>query len=297
MDIIGITSGCVFTRPAGDRLVFAAQPAASGQVTNFCLHRDWDDQWPVANIKANWIATTLATVEYSGAHDWVVVAADPEGRLWELFPREPKETEKRIPLDISGLTRLRAINAAIWACGMDRLLLKREADGSWADHSGPSASIDEGVIGFTSIAALPESKGICAVGWKGEIWFYQNNKWQAQESGTNANFNDVAVTPSGEIVIVGDYGSMVVGREGKWTVIDTEIDFNLQGICVFKNQIFVCTDFDLFIFDGKKLIAETRFADGEPDTCMNLFAGVHKLFSQGAKDIFEFDGESWKRTF
>jgi hypothetical protein len=180
---------------------------------------------------------------------------------------------------------------------MGRIVLRREADGTWTNVSAPDPSLDEGVIGFNAIAGSPAGD-VFAVGWGGEIWVRANERWEAQDSGTNTNLNAVSVGADGGVIAVGDVGTVVVGRQNQWSVLDINTDFNLQGVCHFGDEVFVCSDFELFRLENEALIRETRFANGdEPKTCLNLIAGKESVFSQGEKDVFRYAEGVWTRAF
>jgi hypothetical protein len=254
-------------------------------------------QWQHYKIEPKWAAIGMAGVKYTMHPDFVVVAASAEGHLWEMTPGANTERETRIGGDYDGLTKLAAIGDAIWACGMGRLVLRRESNGTWTNVSAPDPTLDEGVIGFNSIAGTTAGE-VVTVGWNGEIWMRVADRWEAQESGTNTNLNAVSVSASGEVVAVGDVGTVIVGRRDQWSVLDINTDFNLQGVCHFGQEVFVCSDFELFRLEKGALVTENRFADGVgPKTCMNLLPGKDNVFSQGEKDIFRYAEGIWTRVF
>jgi hypothetical protein len=238
----------------------------------------------------------MAAAKYPARADWIVVACSSEGHLWELTPGDASERELRIPGDYEGVTKLATIGDEIWACGMGRLVLRRDADGNWTDLSAPDPPLAEGVIGFNAIAGTATE--VTAVGWKGEIWVRSDNRWEAQDSGTNTHLNAVSVSPEGEVIAVGDDGTVVVGRRNQWSVLDINVEFNFQGVCHFEGEVFLCSDFDIYRLEGNRLADETRFTnDEEPRTCMNLLPARQSVFSQGEKDIFTFAAGVWSRVF
>jgi hypothetical protein len=179
---------------------------------------------------------------------------------------------------------------------MGRVVWARDAAGQWRDISAPPDRPDEGVIGFTALAGLPDGRA-AAVGWRGEIWVRDGTRWHLEDSGSNANFNALSVDEAGNMVVVGDRGALVDGRTGQWHAHSTEPSFNLQGVCHFRSQVFVCSDFEIFLWRDGRLVPETRFENGDrPGTCLNLLPGSGLVYSQGERDVFRFDGSRWLRV-
>jgi hypothetical protein len=288
-------SGTTIYRKNNDIALFAFQPSGRAVKTVFRMYVD--GEWGTYDIESDWTAVGLGCAVYSEKEGTVVVASNPDGELWEARTASGEEQEASIPGDYSELTRLKGIDHAIWICGMGRVVLRREADGSWTDLSAPDPSVDEGVIGFTDIAGGAPGE-VVAVGWKGEIWLRRRNRWESQDTGTTANLNAVSTGPDGQIVAVGDRGAIVVGRRNQWSVLENDDTANLQGVCHFGKEIFVCTDFDIYRLEKGELVLEDRYEkEDEPETCMNLMANEVSVFSQGEKDIFRFADGVWKRVF
>ena len=289
----GVFTGCAFFKNR-DLAFFAFEPHEKKGESTFRVLVE--GQWRHYQAEPSWPAIGMAAVKYPNQADWVIVASSSEGHLWELTPGGPSERETQIQGDYDGLTKLAAIGDAIWACGMGRIVLRREADGGWTDLSAPDPPLEEGVIGFNAIAGT--AKEVVAVGWKGEIWVRADERWEAQDSGTNTHLNAVSVSPGGDVVAVGDDGTVVVGRRNQWSVLDINVEFNFQGVCHFGDEIFLCTDFDIYRLEKDRLVAETRFTNGEePQTCMNLLPAKDSVFMQGEKDIFRFNQGIWSRLF
>jgi hypothetical protein len=294
MNIEAILTSCVVRKGNRDILVCAMQAADGGGRTSF--HVLLGDKWFGYDAEPEWAASGLASALYPSADDIVVVAAAPDGRTWELNPASHAERLARLnDGDHAGITRLASIDNAIWACGMGRVVIRRDANGQWVDLSAPKNPVAQGITGFTGMAALPSGKQI-AVGWSGEIWVRSKNAWLQEDSPTNSNLNNVSVGIDGEAVIVGDKGGLVVGKPGQWTALDCRPDFNLQGVCHFGADVFICSDFEIFRLVDGLLVRETRFEGSPPDTCMNLHAGDSMAYSQGERHIYRFDGVKWSNA-
>lgn len=253
-------------------------------------------KWSAPRQEPQWPAIAMACARSHPSANWIVVALSQAGDVWEFTPETAVERVTAIPGDYLGLTKLANIENAVWACGMGRTVLKREVDGSWIDMSAPTASVDEGVIGFTALSGVTPGEMV-TVGWQGEIWLRKNNLWEAQQTGTNANFNAVSVGADGQIVAVGDKGAIIVGTRNQWLPLNVGVDFDLQGVCHFGAELFICSDDKLFRLEDAALVEETRFAGGDkPKTCLNLVRGSLSLYSQGESDIFRFSSGTWARV-
>ena len=290
MNIEAILTGCVVHK-GKDIAICAMQAAGGGGKTSFhvLLGADWFDY----EQEPEWAAVGMAGVQYLGAIEPVVIAAAADGRTWELSPSSKVERMSRIADGHCGVTRLVAMSEAVWACGMGRLVMQREPGGQWLDVSAPRGTLAEGITGFTGMAELAPDTQI-AVGWRGEIWIRSARGWVRQDSPSNSNFNAVSVGASGEAVVVGDHGGLVSGRAGHWKALDTRTDFNLQGVCHFGDETFVCSDFEIFRLVEGGLLRETRFkGEQRPATCMNFMVGKDGVFCQGERDLYRFESGQW----
>jgi hypothetical protein len=294
MEMNGVLSGCSIykNKEVG---FFAFEPI--GNIGESVLRVIVDSNWHMYTLEPKWNITGMAGAKYNENDDWVIVASSSEGNLWELTPGNKLQQELKIEGDYSGITKLATIENFVWDCGMDRLLLKREFNGVWNDYSAPKSELNEGVIGFTAIGNSIEH-GIIAVGWKGEIWSFKNQKWKKQITETQENLNAISVEENGKIIVVGDNETIILGENNIWTKIKVLKDINLQGVCHFKDEIFVCSDFEIFKLENNKLIPENRFDNGDlPKTTLNLFTGQNVVYSQGENDVFMYSDNNWKRKF
>jgi hypothetical protein len=293
MKISAFLCGCVVHKGRDVGLFAVAPREQPGTVFHALIDRAWHPY----KTTVEWPSMGMAGVLYPGAQDWLILGVGAEGQTWELEPASRAQRLGRIAPGLSGVTRASAFGDTLWICGMDRIVWSRDVSGRWSDRSAPSARLEEGVTGFTAIAAAPPGIAV-AVGWRGEIWLLGKQGWELQDSGTNANFNAVSTGADGEIVAVADGGVLVAGRRDQWTVVPTGASFNLQGVCHFGGEVFVCSDFEIFRWQGDALVRETRFVDDDrPRTCMNMLPGADSVVSQGERDIFRFVNGVWSRVY
>ena len=284
MKIETIYAGCVVRRKGRDILHCAVQEAEASGDTSF--HVLLGNDWYGFQQQPHWAISGMA-----------VIAAAADGRTWEMTPTTKVETLCRVANGYCGVTRLAALSDGIWACGMARVAWRRESTGRWVNVSAPRGLVKtEGITGFTGICEI-EPQLVVAAGWKGEIWIRSGGNWTREDSPSNSNFNNLSCGPDGQTVIVGDRGGLVIGQPGRWAALDTQTDFNLQGVCHFGGEIFVCTDFEIFRLVDGSLKGETRFeASDRPRTCMNFIVGQECFYSQGERDLFRFQDGIWSRV-
>lgn len=254
-------------------------------------------QWYSYVTTPAWTAIGMAAVRDPADTLWVVAAVSQAGEFWEVKPRTRAETTGRLPRRL-GITNLGAVHDRIYACGMGRVVFRREHGGaSWTDVSAPWPATDEGVVGFTAIGGVDPALAY-AVGWKGEIWGLVEGQWHMEDSPTNANLNALAVAADGEVFCVGDNGVMLRGRRGMWSQVDTGTDFNLQDVCIHSDEVFVSTDFQVFRLHEGSLVLDLASDDEDvPLTCLKLASGGPDgaLFSVGSHDVFERREDAWHR--
>lgn len=293
MNVEAILAGCAIHRGRDVVVCAMLEADARGRTT---FHVLLGSDWFGYEEEPEWAPAGLAAAQYPGTDDIVVVAIAPDGRTWELNPTTRVERLGRVADGHLGVTRLASLSDGIWACGMGRLVLQRDSSARWNDFSAPKSSLADGVRGFTGMAETEPGTQI-AVGWAGEIWIRSSGVWQLEESPSNSNFNAVSVGKDGTVVVAGDRGGLVVGREGRWRALSVRTDFNLQGVCHFGEDVFVCSDFEIFRLVDEGLTRETRFAeDSRPRTCMHLFLGEDAAYCLGERDLFRFAHGLWTRV-
>lgn len=285
-------TGCV-AHKGRDVPIFsvATLPPNAGTVFFARLESDWIRY----SVEVDWAAIAMASIQYSNAVDLLVVAFGVQGQFWELEPGRSAQRIGQLPEEVTDITNAVAALDAIWICGMDRITWKRDSNGKWHDYSAPPGTDDDGVVGFSALAQTGRDS-LVAVGWRGEIWWFNESGWDKQDSGSNANFNGVTAKPHGEVVVVGDRGAIVEGSIGRWQAYATSAAFNLQDVCYFDGEVFVCSDFEIFFWRDGVLMPETRFANHErPGSCMRLRTGKQFLLCIGEGGVFKFYQGVWGR--
>jgi hypothetical protein len=179
---------------------------------------------------------------------------------------------------------------------MDRQVYRRDAAHTWTcidmDMRKAPAAMD--VFGFESIHGFSEND-LYAVGWHGEIWHFDGSRWDRIESPTDLLLNKVFCAQDGNVYICGHQGMLIRGRGSAWQVIehgDTQADlWDLQG---FNGKLYLSSMRMLFALEEDRL-KPVDTGDEIPATCYHLDAADGIMWSIGAKDILQFDGQTWTR--
>jgi len=291
-------SGCAVTT----RFFFFAKEndavAAEGSPNSsfFCFDED-DEETPYIQYdeSVGWPAIAMATSKPAGA-ERIVVAIGPNGDYWEMAPLSTDEVVGKID-DFSGnLRALGVVDGDIYACGMNRVVLRREGTGRWQSLGpGPRAD-DPDVVGFEDIGGFGKDE-MYAVGWGGEIWWCASGVWRRVDSPTSTNLRALCCAPDGFVYVVGHAGTMLRGRRDQWAVIETERSENLMDVAWHDGVVYVVTNFRILKLVNGALVNDADFADAAdlPATCLNLLQPPDGLISLGQKDVFRRSSGPWHR--
>lgn len=252
--------------------------------------------WTKYPTNVGWPAITMAVARQPG-QPGVVVAVSPYGDFWEVQPATLAETTGQISQEPLQARSLSSIDNVIYLCGMGRAVLRRNGSGAWLAMGPPAPPIDDDtVIGFEDIAGY-SSREMYAVGWQGEIWVREDEKWRRLDSPVSANLNAVCCAEDARVYVVGDGGAMLRGRDDAWSVIDTGLHMNLMDVAFHEGKVYVVTDYQILKLADDTLVADDDFADpgDRPATCLLLFKVEDSLFSMGPKDLFRHQGGAWQR--
>jgi hypothetical protein len=287
------TCGCA---PHTDLIFFAKtddELAEQGKSNGIFFAMDGDD-WIKFDEIVNWNAISIATV---GSGDGrYLLAISLNGDFWELENVSGIETLGRLSADDLNPRTLAVIDQSIYAVGMDRMVMRREGLDRWSSIGPRPATEAESIIGFEDMAGYSKDE-MYAVGWQGEIWWYDHAQWRQIDSPASANFNATCCAEDGTVYIVGDNGAMLRGRHDTWEVIESGRDENLMDVCYYENNVYVVTDFQILKLKGDVLVGEGRFVDTSdvPTTCLYLLKASDGVVSMGPKDLFRLTQDGWER--
>lgn len=185
---------------------------------------------------------------------------------------------------------IKEIGGALHACGYGRQVYRR-MENSWVSLSDSILTHDT-ARGFFDIDGLNE-KNLYAVGWHGEIYFYDGSIWYCDESPTNAHLACVRCLPNGQVWVCGNRGVVMCGAVGNWHLVDSNgFENNWYSIELFEGTPYLA---------GNNLLAKVEHNKIVPvDTGLSRKVTTHRLHARegtlwaiGEEDILAFDGKAW----
>ena len=230
------------------------------------------------------------------------VAIGPFGRVLVIGGGNVNE---EVPINDKGISpkkrgtlrAVRGIGGKAYAVGTMRQVYKRENIDTWhcIDSSAQNyIDIEKTDTCFESIDGFNE-KEIYAVGWEGEIGWYNGETWKIIDSSTNTTLTNVRCAANGKCYASGKSGIILEGRYGDWKILKQELTKdNFWGMEWFNNTLYLSTNKALYLLENNNL-KEVAFPNQKGSTFNHLSAKDGILWSIGAKDIFEFDGSIWKK--
>ncbi|CAA9194775.1 hypothetical protein [Flavobacterium collinsii] len=216
------------------------------------------------------------------------------GEVTELIGANRRD--ERIPnagLGIVGgrgyVNTLKNIAGQLYVCGYQRQVYVRRNE-QWLSLADEILSNENG-IGFLDIDGLAYDQ-IYAVGWKGEIYFYDGKHWHCGESPTTAILSSVRCLPDGEVWICGYRGLVMHGAFNRWTVLEVS-DPSVNWYCLeeHEGEIYLAGNGVLAKVDGDKLVALDPI--GRPITTHRLHSRDGVLWSIGESDILFLEDGAW----
>jgi hypothetical protein len=190
------------------------------------------------------------------------------------------------------LRKIRAFGDAVLAVGMDRQVYEFQLDETWANRSAPGTRAKP-VTGFEAVTGAGGDDFYCA-GWHGEIWHCAAGAWHQIDSPTNILITDLTVAGN-TVYGCGLAGLILAGSGRRWRVLDQgAFNLDLYSICAYQSRIFAASLHGVYELKQDKLYA-VDFGIKPPKTAHTLCSVADGLGVIGAKDLFFFDGTSWRK--
>jgi hypothetical protein len=198
------------------------------------------------------------------------------------------------PVERGPLRKIKFVDGVPVVCGADRQVYRKE-DGEWVSV-GPlvKSSVDD-FSSFESVDGFSSSR-LQAVGTQGEIWVYEDSKWSAVDSPTNAILADICCAPDGCAYICGRQGSVIVGRGSEWKILNHDFsDEDFWSVAWYKGVVYFASLNGLY-FLGESGLQMVGFEPAiTPGTFYQVVADENFLWSIGEKDVVVFDGKKWEK--
>lgn len=252
-------------------------------------------------ITLNWIATHIAPDPFSQG---TLLAIGQFGRICSIRDGGYQEgfLDEFVvdgPDTHGELRNIRNIGDSIFAVGMGRQVYERPSSGNWrhVDQGVIVASDSIDVLGFNDIDGVSNSS-LYAVGFNGDIWRCTNNHWKQIDSPTNVALYSVAVLDDQTIVAAGQKGTVILGTDTKWIVIDNNVTKeDIWSVVNFKGTIYLASETSIFRLLEDNSIEKVEFISRKiTSKVLKTYGG--SLWSFGDSDIFKtVDGQNWDTVF
>lgn len=180
------------------------------------------------------------------------------------------------------------------ACGMRREVFMRVREAEWIAIPAPVPAPQENA-GFEAICGFSMAE-VYAVGWDGEIWQWNGEKWVERPSPTNLILTGICCGEDGRVYVCGQGGTLIRGRNETWEIISTaDAMTDFWDLCWFNGALYIASMTMLFRLIDDRLEA-VDFGSDPPRTCGRLSSAQGVLWSVGASDVFSYDGATWTRV-
>jgi hypothetical protein len=260
----------------------------TGHIKIFKWHKGtFSDSW--ANFNAHTICLIadpdFALVFMSANGDYAIHSKRTDvGNIYHDSrpnPKEPRYGDMRSVAEIAGRA---------YAVGFEGTVFRL------ADYKKWTRIDDDLPVNF-DISAIHgfDASDIYAVGFRGEVWQFDGQKWTRRELPTNMNLTSVKCAEDGTVYTAGHAGILVRGRKDTWTIVDhEEMKDKVWDLEWFEGNLYLSTMSHVYRLDGENLEL-VNFGDDPPTTCYHLSAAEGVMWSIGTKDVMSFDGANWTR--
>ncbi len=294
-DSIQFTNGFVHRK----KLIYLA--AANNEMEERNIYHGYmlrvqDDVW------SNWVLDTriggICCIEASGKP--IVFAMGLDGRInvadsnrvtWELV-----DASGEGPSRVRNLNCIRQIGEYIYVAGMARQVYRRSIDASdWkrVDHGMLVPRDRLEVAGILAIDGTGPDD-IYAVGFYGEIWHFNGNRWEKLHSPTNLKLECVRCVAPDLVYLAGARGMIFRGYKNNWELVEQSItEATFWGMEVAFDSVFFSSDQGaIFRLEGSDFDLVDHGIEG-PLSTRSLHFNDNLLLSVGLWHAIAFDGKSW----
>ncbi len=201
--------------------------------------------------------------------------------------------------DIPVTTSTKYIGNHFYVVGLNRSVLRREGPNLWTNLSRDIQE-DSTEIGFEDIDGFDDND-LYAVGFNGDAWHYNGEKWSQLDLPTNISLYSVCCASDGHVYIGGNCHIVIKGRGEKWEVIHKDDSWrSCKQIVDYQGRLLTVDEWGGQIFEIKSDSFATMETDGFDflaASCLCLASGHGMLLVAGTGSAVVYDGQNWHRLF
>ena len=268
-------------------LISRSKQLVSEDIAHTSLIANYRGRWAKATNTA-WNSTAIAVARLP--EEKAILVGEEGDVVTYVGGTTREETISPEPVQVRNA---REIAGYVYACGMKRQAYWRAGENQWLDISAPS-SAGPGARGFEAIDGFAQDE-VYAVGWSGEIWQFDGDKWHERTSPTNVILTAVCCAGDGHVYAAGQGGVLLAGRNDGWAVVELgeDVTADFWDLCWYQDRLYVATMTALYILDQDVLVP-VDFGGIMPGTFYSLSTAEGALWSVGLHDVITFDGSQWK---
>jgi hypothetical protein len=210
----------------------------------------------------------------------------------------PRGVEGAMIRGIHGMTN---IDGYVYVTGPWRSVAKRVGPNQWESVVDRKTSMPVPMpnrygsadAGFDGIDGFNKNDIYC-VGYKGDVWRYDGERWQPCIVPTNLSMETVCCAGDGFVYIGMAGGSVIKGRENSWEVIHTDrMTLPFTDMVWYADRVWCTSDHGLWVIENNKLVKADVPAD--VNVCSgHLSAGDGVLLLAGVNGAALFNGTQWE---
>lgn len=238
----------------------------------------------------DWLTAGMA-LAYHPFEQVIIVGSNGEVFAVGGGDEHQEHFEARAPIrGVCGVDKL------IYAVGMDRQVFRREDANIWVPFDKGIPKNTQGISGFEAIDGRSESE-LYAVGWDGEIWFFNGDSWAQHVSPVNQLLLDVCCAEDGYTYASGRIGLLIRGKDGVWeTLPQQDFSESLWSLASYGGKLYAASYEGIYTLEDDLLLHPVDFGEDNPATFSKVISSPHFLWSLGPKDVMAYDGETWTRV-
>ncbi|MDI5933172.1 hypothetical protein [Halomonas kalidii] len=225
----------------------------------------------------------LVDVSEDGFFGVVTKGGNVTGDIFETSA--PRPSERRV----HGIESVCEVAGKAYAVGLGGVVYRMDKVGAWT-------RIDEGLPGYVNLAAISGfgDKELYVVGENGEVWSFDGVVWRKIDVPTNRNLLCVKCGADGVVYIGGKGGVTIRGSGHQWGgFCDGDIEDDIWDLEWFGGELFASTMKNVYRYGGSGFQIEDFGEEGV--SCYQLSASGDVMWSNGERDVMQYDGSHWTR--